>query len=132
MPELNRLPATRIVATPAALDNVPWPADSLVLRTAADEALVMPPVADLQLADPYAIVVAEGGFSGVWLAADIALAFLERTCEWELPVERPAFAQGAVAGIPTKLWLEAERVLLVIPSPYGHDFTERLHQTGVQ
>jgi hypothetical protein len=108
------------------LDSAPWPSGSLVLRTAADEALVMPPVADLLLADPHAIIVAEGGFSGVWLAADEALAFLERACEWELPPERPAFAQGAVAGLPAKLWLEAERVLVLVPSPYMYDFEERL------
>ena len=59
------------------------------------------------------------------MAAEEALAFLERACEWALPQQRPAFAQGAVAGVPVKLWLEGDQVLFVVPSPYVHDFEER-------
>ena len=125
MLELKRIPATRIVATPAALDAANWPADALVLRTAPDEVLIMPPLADIKLADPHAIITAEGSFAGAWVPASAALAFLERACEWELPHTRPAFAQGAIAAIPTKLWLEADRVLFVIPAPYIEDFQER-------
>jgi hypothetical protein len=116
---------THIVATPAALDAAQWPADALVLRVAADEALVLPPLAEVNLADPHAIIVPDSGYAGAWMAADEALAFLERTCEWELPNQRPAFAQGAVAGIATKLWLEQARVLFVVPAPFIEDFQER-------
>lgn len=127
MPVLNRLLATRIVATPAALDALARPDENtLALRTAADELLLIPPVADVAVADAHAIITEDGGFAGVWLAAEAALEFLARSCEWELPHGRPAFAQGAVAGIPTKLWLEAERVLFVVQAPYAAEFEERM------
>lgn len=126
MPALNRLPATRIVASPAALDAATWPAECLTLRFAPDELWVSPPVENPALSDPHAIIIADSGFAGVWLAAPAALDFLERACEWELPGERPAFAQGAVAGIPAKLWLEPDRVLFIVPAPYAAEFEERM------
>ena len=127
MPELNRLPATRIVST--ALDGAVWPADRLVLRTAADELLIIPPVADVSSVtsrDPYAIVVEDASYAGVWLGADEAAAILQRHCEWRVAAQRPQFAQGAIAGIATKLWLEADRVLFVVPAPYAVEFEERI------
>lgn len=126
MPVFKRLPATRIVAAPVALDEVVWPEEALVLRLAPDEVLVMPPLGSVPVGDPHAIIIAEGGFAGVWFTAAEALTFLECACEWEIPNERPAFAQGAVAGIATKIWLEEERVLFVVPAPYAHDFEERV------
>ena len=125
MLHLKQISATRIVATSSALDQTTWPTDTLVLRIAQDEALVTPPVDGLNLDDPHAIVVPDGGFATAWVAADQALAFLERACEWAMPPQRPAFAQGAVAGVPIKLWLEDERVLFVVPVPYVHDFEAR-------
>lgn len=122
---LKQISATHIVAAPAALDKATWPADALVLRIATDEVLVTPTVDALSLDDPHAIIVPEGGFAAGWVAAEEALAFLERTCEWELPRQRPALAQGSVAGVPVKLWLEETRVLFVVPSPYVYDFEER-------
>jgi hypothetical protein len=116
------------VATPAALDEAVWPEESLVLRFAPDEALVMPPLGAVPVPDPHAIIIADGGFAGVWLTAEEALVFLERACEWEIPSERPAFAQGAVAGIATKIWLETDKVLFLVQAPYAYDFEERLGQ----
>jgi hypothetical protein len=150
VPELKRIPATRIVAKPSALDAAAWPDDTIVLRIAPDELLVVAPagqtvgsngpskeaqavslrssgaVTAQGLDDPYAIVVPEEGFAGAWLATDQALDFLERCCDWELPRERPAFAQGAVAGIPVKLWVEKKRVLFLVPAPYATDMEERM------
>ena len=123
--ELKQISATHIVATSAALDKTTWPAEALVLRIASDEVLVIPPVEALNVDDLHAIVIPEGGFAAGWVAAAEALAFLERACEWELPRQRPALAQGAVAGVPVKLWLEEERVLFVVPGPYVYDFAER-------
>jgi len=122
---LKQISATHIVAAPAALDKATWSAETIVLRIASDEALVTPPIETLNLDDPYAIIVPEGGFAAAWVTADEASAMLERTCEWELPSQRPAFAQGSVAGVPVKLWLEETRVLFVVPAPYVHDFEER-------
>lgn len=128
MLELKRLFTTRIVAAPAALDAAVWPVDHLVLRTAVDEVLITPPIDNAAVDDPYAIVLADGGFFAGWLATEQALAFLERECEWELPQMRPAFVQGMVAGLPIKLWLETERVLLIVPAPFAADLEERAAQ----
>lgn len=129
MPALKRIAATRIVSTPAALDAADVPQSSLALRFAADELFITPPLQDESVIlahDPHAIVISEGGFAGVWLDSDEAAEFLQKNCAWELPNGRPAFAQGAVAGIPTKLWLEEEQVLFIVPAPYAADFAERM------
>lgn len=125
MPALNRLPATRIVSTPTALDSAKWPQGALVLRIASDEALVIPPAPAITLNDPYAIVESEGGLAGIWMPISGARMLLEHHCEWELPETRPAFCQGMVAGVPAKVWLEKDRVLFLVPAPFAHDFEER-------
>jgi len=122
---LKRFPATRIVATSTTLDSVKWPAGSIVLRLAADEVLITPPTS-IEVNDPHAIILPDGSFSGVWLTASEAHAIVERECEWELPQGRPAFVQGAIAGIPAKLWVEEERVFLVVQAPFVVEFEERL------
>ena len=38
----------------------------------------------------------------------------------------PAFAQGAVAGIATKLWLTEGRVLFIVLTPYAYEMEARL------
>lgn len=126
MPELKRIIATRIVATPSSLDAVLWPKEALALRIAPDEVLVTTEVSGDIVNDPHAIVEPDTGFAACWIPANEALDFLERSCEWELPRERPAFAQGAVAGLPVKLWFEAERVLFITYAPLATDLEERL------
>ncbi|MAT96591.1 MAG: hypothetical protein CL608_05555 [Anaerolineaceae bacterium] len=131
MPALKRIAATRIVAQPTALDTADVPQSSLALRFAADEMFVTPPLQDESVIlnhDPHAIVISEGGFAGIWLDMETAADFLQRHCTWELPNGRPAFAQGAVAGIPTKLWLEDDQVLFTVPAPYAHDFAKRMEE----
>src|SRR5262245_2804835 len=135
VPELKRnvvehVEAARIVAAPAALAEAIWPKGVLAMRIAPDEVLVITEV-EREIArdivnDPHAIIEGDAGFAGVWVAADEALVFLERECEWELPRARPAFAQGAVADLPMKLWLEEDRVLLIVPAAYATDLEERL------
>jgi hypothetical protein len=99
-----------------------------VLRFAPDEALVTGDVAPGLVAglDPHAIVERESGFVAAWLPVSEALPLLARTCAFELPRERPAFAQGSVAEIPVKLWLETDRILLLAPRPFAADLEERL------
>jgi hypothetical protein len=127
VPALERLPVTRVVATPSALDALALPAH-LMLRTAPDELLIQPPVPSeaLALADTHALVIEDCGFAGIWLDAAHAQAFLEAACEWAPPTGRPAFAQGAVAGVATRLYFEDQRVLLLIPAPMMHDFADAL------
>ncbi|MBA3357269.1 MAG: hypothetical protein H0U18_15285 [Pyrinomonadaceae bacterium] len=126
MPELKLFHGTRIVATPAALDTAVWPQDALALRLAPDEVFVTPAITADIVDDQHAIVAPDAGFAGAWIVPDEALEFLQRSCEWELPLERPAFAQGAVAGLPVKLWLEDDRVLFLVPAPYATDLEERM------
>jgi hypothetical protein len=50
-----------------------------------------------------------------------------RHVEWTLPPERPAFAQGAIAGVPAKLYLEpGGSAIIVVALAYLDDLTERL------
>jgi hypothetical protein len=131
VPALKRIAATRIVAQPDALDAADIPQSSLALRFAADELFVTPPLQDESVIlahDPHAIVINEGGFAGIWLDNKTAANFLQRHCTWEVPNGRPAFAQGVVAGIPTKLWLEDDQVLFIVPAPYAHDFAKRMEK----
>lgn len=127
MPAFESLTAIRLVATPAALDNAAWPEITLPLRTAPDEILLLNTSEPISLpADEHAIIQPEGSYMGLWLPMNEALAFLERTCAWELPAVRPALAQGAVANVPVKLWLEPERVLFIVQAPFVKDFETRL------
>ncbi|MDA0245639.1 MAG: hypothetical protein OT477_19675 [Chloroflexi bacterium] len=123
---LERFSGTRIVAKPAALDAAVWPSDSFALRLAADEVWVSAVVAPATVADPYAIVVPDEGWMGVWLGAAEAAEFLAHHCPWPLPSERPAFAQGQIAGLPLKLWLETERTLMLVAAPLAAELAERL------
>ena len=129
-PRLRRLEATRVSATPGALDSLierpPWSAGALALRTAPDELLVTA-ATDFEVADdPHSIVERETAFSYVWLDSATADGFLERECEWRRPTARPAFAQGEVAGVPAKLWFETDRTLVLTPAPFARAFQRRL------
>jgi hypothetical protein len=124
--ELKRLAATRIVATPESLDEVTWPDEALVLRFAPDEVLVIPPMGSVPISDPHAIIIADGGFTGVWVDAAEVLAFLGRVSEWEMPEERPSEAQGSVAGVATKIWLDTDKFLFVVQAPYVKEFEETM------
>ncbi len=120
------LEATRIVAAPEALDAAPWPEGTRALRLAPDEAFVLARVLADAVSDPHAIVERESGFAGAWLPMKDALAYLACACPFDLPSERPAFVQGAVAEIPAKLWFEADRVLFVVQAPFVADFEARM------
>jgi hypothetical protein len=128
---LNRLSAVRIAATAKALDALKPGAQHVLLRIAPDEAIVLARTSDAPMPlpfvdDPHAIIVAEGGYAGIWVPQQLAHALLARHCEWPLPEITPAFAQGAIANIATKLWFEDEQVLFVIPAPLQQDFEERV------
>ena len=122
----ERIAGSRVVAAPAALDAARWPQGALAWRIAPDEVFVTTAISREVVDDPHAIVEPDDGFVGVWVDAGRALDFLERSCQWELPDERPAWAQGAVAGLPVKLWIEPDRVWIIVPAPYARDLEERL------
>jgi hypothetical protein len=117
--------ARRAVATPAALDGATYPPDALVLRLAPDDVLVIGG-GTLTIDDSHAIVEDEHGFVSLtfsWAEYEVTVAPF---VDWSLPLQRPALAQGYVAGIPAKLWLEANRVLLLTSAAYADELVGRL------
>ena len=120
-----------MVASAAAIDSAPWRADTIVLRLAPDDVFVLSQLPDdaaiahITAADSHAIVEVESGFVGCWLSA-AELTKVASHIEWHLPDQRPSLAQGYVAGVPAKLWLDHERTLLFCASPYTCELTERL------
>ena len=127
-PEPEVVAGLRVVATPAAIDAASWPAGAVVLRLAPDDALLLDVGAGarVELADPDAIVERDAGFAVVELREPEASALLARVCAWRLPAERPALAQGAVAGLPARLWLDVERVRVLVPAPLAGELADRL------
>jgi hypothetical protein len=135
VPALERLHGLRVVADAQALDAARWHArdamDVIVLRLAPDDAFAIGAAA-VEVDDPHAIVEDERGFIGGWGDADeIALH-----AEWPLPHLRPALAQGAIAGVPAKVWLpegqsaaDDRRALLVTAGAYAAVLAERLGWT---
>ena len=121
------LNATRFVAGPSALDALPWPEDrTALLRLAADDLLVIHRGSYVMaLGDEPIIQEKESGFVGWWLTPD-ELGHVAAHVDWPLPTERPALAQGLVAGVPAKLWLAEDRALLLCAAAYAHELEERL------
>ena len=115
----------RVVASATALDAAQWPDGALVLRLAPDDVFVIGP-GDLAVDDEHAIVCDEAGWSGVWLPVDVFEALAQSHIHWSVPGQRPAFAQGLMAQIPVKLWLENERVLVLTATVSRHELMERL------
>ncbi len=124
----ERLRLFHVVATPSSLDAAIWAEGAIVLRVAPDEALALTGAAPA-LDDVHAIALWDDGYAGVWLSTEEASEFLASGCEWPARSMRPAFAQGAVSGLPSKLWFDWERVLVLVPAPFAIDLEERLtHQ----
>jgi hypothetical protein len=120
---LERLRGIRVVADPASLDRATWHGDRVtVLRFAPDDAFGVGAVA-IDVDDEHAIVEDEAGFVGAWLHA----AEIEPHTEWPLPTDRPALAQGSIAGVPAKLWLAEEGdALLLTAAAYADELATRL------
>ena len=123
MPALDRLPGVRVVADPASLERATWRGDDVtVLRFAPDDAFGVGATA-VDIDDEHAIVEDEVGFVGAWLDPDE----VEPHLEWPLPTERPALAQGSIAGVPAKLWLSGDgKALLLTAAAYRDELTRRL------
>ena len=123
--DLRPVRATRVVAAADTVDAAVTAPGAIVLRLAADEALVLGHGA-VTVTDPHGLVCSDNGWSAAtltWFEFDRVVA---PHVEWHLPVDRPAFAQGRVAGVPAKLWLETDRVLLVTATAHADELAERL------
>jgi hypothetical protein len=123
VPVLEPLRGLRVVADPAALDAARWEGvDVTVLRFAADDAFGID-ARSVEVDDPDAIVESEVGYVAGWLPIDDLLGHVE----WALPTDRPALAQGSVAGVPAKLWLvEGDEGLLLTAAAYADELGRRL------
>jgi hypothetical protein len=141
VPALERLRGWRVVASPTAIDRAVWRGpDVIVLRFAPDEAFGIGALG-VHLDDPDAIAVPELGFVGARLD-DVGLAGVVAHVDWMPPRERPALAQGKVAGVPAKIWYEtgtaagtpgggdSEVALLITQAAYANDIAERLGWSG--
>jgi hypothetical protein len=120
---LERLGGLRVVADPAALDVARWQGDDVtILRFAPDDAFGLGALA-VGIDDEHAIVEAEVGYVGAWLSIEDVLPHLE----WPLPTERPVLVQGAIAGVPAKLWLADDGdALLLTAAAFADDLVGRL------
>lgn len=125
MPAPEPVKGRRVAASAMALEAAQWPPGTLALRLAPDEVFV---IGDGQLVvdDPHAIIEDDSGFSTVELAPAEARSVLARLSDWELSIAGPSLSQGLVAAIPVKVWLDQDRVLVIVPTPYAHDLEERL------
>jgi hypothetical protein len=123
VPALEALRGLRLVADPAALDAARWHGnDVTVLRFAPDDAFGLGAVG-VDVDDEFAIAEADVGFVGARLDIDEILPHVE----WSLPAWRPALAQGAIAGVPAKLWLDGDgNVLLMTLAAYADELAGRL------
>jgi hypothetical protein len=122
----EHLRGTRFVAAASTLDGLPLFDDAIALRLAADDLLVIHPGSlTLAVGDQPIIQEKETGFVGWWLTPE-ELDHVVAHIDWPLPSERPALAQGLVAGVPAKLWLAEDSALLLCASAYAHELVERL------
>ena len=123
MPALDGLRGMRVVADPGSLDRATWTGDDVtLLRLAPDDALAIG-AASVEIDDEHAIIEDEVGFVGAWLDP----AVVEPHLEWPLPSERPALAQGSIAGVPAKLWLPDDGdALLVTAAAYADELASQV------
>ncbi len=119
----SRVDAFRVAATPTSLDEAVWPSESLVLRTAADEVLVIGSDAPT-VSDPHAVVIDDTGWERFEISAIEGPSVMAHLAAWPAPSE--GFAQGAMAGVPAKVVVGPDRWLIVVASAMADDFAVRL------
>ena len=129
-----RAPGMRVTATPAALDRAVWHDDGrgvdefepLVLRLAPDDALAIG-ATGVDIDDEHAIIEREVGFLALMFPADEFADVVVPHLDWPAPLQRPAFAQGAIAGVPTKLYIDTTGSAIVfVMASYVDDLRSRL------
>lgn len=125
MPGPDSSPVMRVVATPAALDAVRWPAGARVLRVAPDEALVLGG-GSIEIDDHWAIGELDGGYAVFEMTRSRLEEWMSRAAEWALPRDDSFFTQGSAAGIPVKIWVEGDGALLLTRRSFRADLEELL------
>lgn len=120
-PEL--LHGLRVVARPAAIDAVELPDGATMLRIAPDDAIVAD-AATLTLDDPFAIIEPEYTFVH-WRLTPEEFGDVTDHIEWPLPVAGE-LGQGLIAGVPAKIRIASDHVLLIVSAGLAHELAERL------
>ena len=120
-PEL--LHGLRVVAKPAAIDAVELPDGATMLRIAPDDAIVAG-AATLTLDDPFAIIEPEYAFVH-WRLTPEEFDDVTDHIEWPLPAAGQ-LGQGLIAGVPAKIRVAADHVLLIVSAGLAHELLERL------
>lgn len=120
-PEL--LHGLRVVATPAALDTAELPDGATMLRIAPDDAIVAG-AATLTLDDPFAIVEPEYAFVH-WRLTPEEFDDVTDHIEWPLPAAGQ-LGQGLIAGVPAKVVIAPDHVMLIVSAGLAHELLERL------
>ena len=120
-PEL--LHGLRVVAKPAAIDAVELPDGATMLRVAPDDAIVAGAVT-LTLDDPFAIIEPEYAFVH-WRLTTEEFDDVTDHIEWPLPAAGH-LGQGLIAGVPAKIMMAADHVLLIVSAGLAHELLERL------
>jgi hypothetical protein len=119
----DQLHGLRVVATPAALDAVELPDGATMLRIAPDDAIVAG-AATLTLDDPFAIVEPEYAFVQ-WRLTPAEFEPVTNHIEWPIP-DIGHLGQGLIAGVPAKVLIATDHVLLVVSAGLAHELSERL------
>lgn len=117
---LEPLVGTRVVARPDTLDAARLSADALLLRLAPDDALVIG--GDVQVDDPFAIVVPDSGWVAWRIGEDQLREVLVRLCAFKI---HPGLNQGMAAGLPAKVWIDGDRTLVIVAAAYAAELEER-------
>ena len=125
MPGAEFLPGRRVVATAAAIAGAAFPAGSLVLHIAPDDVLVIGD-GPIDLTDEHAIIEADSGWCALRMGDDDVLAILASHAAWEPPADRPALAQGMVAGLAAKVYLDGPGSLIIVAAPFAAELEDRL------
>ena len=125
MPAAEILHGRRIVSSVSTIDSAVFPLRALLLRFAPDDVLV---VGDgpIDLADQHAIVEDDHGWCALSVREDRVLEVLARHAAWAPPFDRPALAQGMIAGLAAKVLLDGDRSLIIVAAPFAHELEERL------
>ena len=129
-----RAPGVRVVASPEAIDGAAWQDagpgpevfEPLILRFAPDEAFAIG-ATGVGIDDPDAIAEAEVGYVALMFPVDEFVDFVLPRIEWPAPATRPAFAQGSIAGVPAKLYIDSTGAATVfVLAAYLDDLLARL------
>lgn len=133
-----RAPGVRVVGAPEAIDTALWQDagpgpdefEPLVLRFAPDEAFAVG-ATGVRIDDSDAIAAPEVGYVAAMFPVDEFADFVVPHVEWPLPAERPAFAQGLIAGVPVKIYIDPTGAATVfLPIAYLSDFLARVQVPG--